>query len=707
MKRVHIQRYGAILLAGLLWSVQVCAQRADFFDLMMQRILDDRQSKMTDAIRTKAKEYAAMQDVDGSWKDIAYTETAITKWSAGRHFDRLLPMVMVYVEKGNSLYGDADLKTAIDKALTFWIQHDYKSDNWWHNEIAVPKAIGTTLIMLHFGKEPVSTDVRAAFIKRMERGDPYAKTGANKSDIAMHYFYRALLTRDETLLTNSLEQLFYPVQLVDGKEGLQYDYSYLQHGPQLYIAGYGEEFLKGISTIMFYVRETPYAMPADKLAIFSRFLKDTYLPIVRYGYIDFNVHGRGVSRPGILQKSDMLEVVSRMRMLDPDHGTIWQDAQQELAGDTNFDQVFSPVHKHFWKGDYTIHLRDNYHVNVRLASNRTYKSEAGNQENVLGKNMTDGVTNIQVFGDEYYNIMPVWEWDKIPGTTTRDYAEDQFLVEQWGKPAQNRFAGGVSDGRYGASAMQVDYDGVQANKAWFFFDDQVVCLGSGITSAADEPLVTTVNQTWLKGVVHHQDNVLQAGTEHRFSVKPNDWLRHRDVVYVFSEEADVSLSLQEEQGSWSQINRPRSAETAQGDVFKLWLNHGVKPQDARYAYIIYPGWAEDSPVHPEAVRVLENTDKVQAVSHIELGIAQAVFYEPTSFTAGDVKVEVDQPCLLQWKITGDHVEVFLADPLQTATQVTVSITLTRDARKAICPIDLPQGAACGSTVQAKLRLVAF
>lgn len=31
--------------------------------------------------------------------------------------------------------------------------------------------------------------------------------------------------------------------------------------------------------------------------------------------------------------------------------------------------------------------------------------------------MSDGATNIRVNGNEYADIFPVWEWDRIPGTT--------------------------------------------------------------------------------------------------------------------------------------------------------------------------------------------------------------------------------------------------------------------------------------------------
>ena len=38
-----------------------------------------------------------------------------------------------------------------------------------------------------------------------------------------------------------------------------------------------------------------------------------------------------------------------------------------------------------------------------------------------------------------------------------------------------------------------------AKKSWYFFDNEVVCLGAGIQSTSTYPVHTTVNQCFLKG----------------------------------------------------------------------------------------------------------------------------------------------------------------------------------------------------------------
>jgi len=683
-----------LIVIGILFSLNALAQAAPPFGRMMERVLED-ELLTAPSNDGRAKDLLLSQQPDGSWKDIAYAKTTITAWEPAMHFQRLLSMASAYVHEKSALYGDESLKKGIVQGLRYWADNDFRSDNWWHNDIAMPKAIGLCLILLKFGGETVPQDLENRLVNKMVQGDPYVKTGANKSDIAVHYFYRALITKDEKLLKSALEQLFYPVQLVDGKEGLQYDLSYLQHGPQLYIAGYGEAFMNGVAKAMAYVRETPYAIDAERLDLFSAFVRETYLPLIRAGYIDFNVQGRGISRPDILRKKESIGLLGQMLLLDPKNRETWEMGMAKLEGSVRHDAHTERRHAHYWKGDYTVHLRKNYHFNVRMASNRTNKSESGNGENLYGKHLTDGVTNIQVFGPEYDNIFPVWEWDKIPGTTTRDAREDEILEAQWGAPAANAFAGGVSASGYGLSAMKVDYDGVTANKAWFFFDEAVVCLGSGITSRSDDPITTTVNQTWLSGAVLRNGTSIRVADAMAFRVAKNEQIAHNHVVYSFPEPADVRLTTGEQKGSWQRINRSRPKAEQKGKVFKLWLDHGFRPASAKYAYIVHPGVERQGEISETDIQILENSDTIQAVRHRGQDLLQIVFYEAGTFKNGDTAIRVNAPILLQLHGKEGSQELSVADPHQSLADVRVQLSvggLERDLT-----IELPQNQFKGKT----------
>src|SRR5690606_26832243 len=140
-------------------------------------------------------------------------------------------------------------------------------------------------------------------------------------------------------------------------------------------------------------------------------------------------------------------------------------------------------------------------------------------------------------------------WDKIPGITCRDFDKERPTIVQWGEMGSTSFAGGVSDGNYGASAYDMDYDSVKAKKAWFFFDKEVVSLGAGINSNSPESLITTINQCWLNGKI-------VADKAGKTSVVKNDkgssdfnWIWHDSIGYFFPQKETVSFSSGLQKGS--------------------------------------------------------------------------------------------------------------------------------------------------------------
>jgi len=80
-------------------------------------------------------------------------------------------------------------------------------------------------------------------------------------------------------------------------------------------------------------------------------------------------------------------------------------------------------------------------------------------------------------------------------------------------------------------------------------------------------------------------------------------------------------------------------------VFNAWIDHGVRPADASYAYEVLPAATPEQTAQrakSPAVAVLSNTAQLQAVDHSMLKMLVAAFWTP-----GHVKdVQVDRPCLL-------------------------------------------------------------
>ncbi|HEY8896252.1 MAG TPA: polysaccharide lyase family 8 super-sandwich domain-containing protein [Niastella sp.] len=665
------------------------------FDTILARVYADLKRTVTPAqAKAIAKQLTAMR-ADGSWPDIDYASTAITTWQPGTHLARLQDFATACAQQADVPGWYKTLYPAIVAGLRYWYAKDPKSGNWWHNEIRSPQAIGEILITMRFAADRLPASLEDSLITRMQRGNIIKMTGANKLDVAIHFLYRALLTGNDKLMDTAVQQAFQPVQFTT-EEGLQHDYSYLQHGPQLQLSSYGAVFLAGEFKVAKYVRGTPYALSDAAQQRLSNYLDKTYLRTIRGKYIDFNVEGRGISRPNVLSKQGDAGLLEDARLVDPARSASWFAAMARISGKQPEDYQVEPAHTHFWRADYTMHNRAAYNFNVRLVSTRTNRTESGNKENLYGRYLPDGSTNIQVKGDEYYNIMPLWEWDKIPGTTSADHAEDVLMDKFWGELGSTSFAGGVSDSIYGATAYDMNYDGVKAKKAWFFFDNEVVCLGAGINGTGNNPVVTTLNQCWLNGNVQVDKKKLSAGKQQ--DVTNPSYIWHNDLGFYFPGGGNVVVSTAEQKGNWYHINNSHSKNEITGNVFKLWFNHGAAPVNGKYAYVVVPGKPEAIKTSMDQVKIIANTDVMQAVKHLGLNMLQVVFYQPGTLTDGDLIVTVDKPCVvLLKKINGKNIPVSIADPSQTAAKVTLTVKTKALVQPVQWECALPQGVYAGST----------
>ena len=633
---------------------------------------------------------------DGSWADIGYAKTDITVWQPTTHLDRLITMALAYRGK-SKWHNDMDLRNAIVKGLEFWYAQDPHSKNWWHNEIDVPQHLGELLIILRQGQTRIPAALEDSLIERMKRGDVYKQTGANKLDVAMHYIYRAALTANAGLMDSAVKEVFQPIAFTN-KEGLQYDYSYLQHGRQLQISSYGAVFLTGEYKVAAFLRGTPYALSGEKLKMLSNYYINTYLKALRGGYSDFNIEGRGISRVDILNKKHEEERLKLATMVDPANKAEFEAAIARTNGTQLPSFNLKPSHTFFYCSDYTLHTQADYSFNVRTVSTRTKRTESGNGENLIGKFLPDGATNIQVKGDEYYNIMPIWEWDKIPGTTARDYAEEQATTTQWGEEGSTNFVGGVSDSCYGATAYDMNYSGVTAKKSWFFFDKEVVCLGAGINCAATENINTTINQCWLKGTVEVDGKKVDGGNSANY--ENASWIRHDGIGYYFLEKEKVVLSTIKQTGDWYHINHSTPKKPVSGEVFKLWIDHGANPANAHYAYMVVPNATNGSLDNLKSIKIIANTDSLQAVTNEGLDITEAVLYKPSTITVGDYSFQANTPCILM--VRGKK-KLYIADPTQLLTEGQITITNNKTNTNKVYSIHFPTGDRAGASLLVELE----
>jgi chondroitin AC lyase len=232
---------------------------------------------------------------------------------------------------------------------------------------------------------------------------------------------------------------------------------------------------------------------------------------------------------------------------------------------------------------------------------------------------------------------------------------------------------------------------------------------------------TTINQTLLKSEVL----VSAGGKQSRLSkgkhaLSDVSWVLQDSVAYLFPEPVKVELSNQEETGNWREINHQSWAttEAVKKDVFNIWINHGSRRLESGYAYMVVPGKSAtrlDQYMASSGIRILSNTETLQAVTNAQKGITGLVFYKPGSAEHSGVSVQAEQPCLVMINGKGKSLSsVTVSDPTQTLKSLRIRIgakvssktqgcktTWDQATKTTLLEIILPQEGYAGKSVLIK------
>ncbi|WP_194244056.1 polysaccharide lyase family 8 super-sandwich domain-containing protein [Nonomuraea phyllanthi] len=607
-------------------------------------------------------------DADGTWPDLDYAGRDLAVWTPFEHLTRLVELARG-TPGGRAGAGAGDGAEQAVRALDAWLRLDPICPNWWYNQLGVPRLLGDVALLL----EPRLTAVqRDQAIRVLERATWERMTGQNLLWAAQVAIRRCLLAGDPDGLADAYRRV-QGLAVPGPGEGIQADGSFHQHGAQLYSGGYGHVFAVETAALAALSAGTALALSGRALAVLAGYLLDGQRWMVHAGRYDITCMGRESSREG--NAAQARELAAAARALASAGGPR-ADELRAFAGGALPPQGT----RAFWRSDYLAVHRPTWSAAVKLSSTRTALSECCNDEGLRGRHLCDGVCHLWRGGDEYHELWPVQDWRHIPGTTAA-YGADPLPTNVLGADTgDSPFAGVLSDGEYGVAAMHLKHDGVEARKAWFFFVEEFVALGAGISGGGDVPVHTTLDQTALVGEVR----CLPAA------------LHHNGVGYRFFEPVPVTVRAGTRSGRWTDINRSQSGRLVSADVLELWLDHGPRPAAATYAYVTIPGISPERLREPGQVTVLANTPDLQAVRHAGLGLVQAVFHQPgTLELPGGDGVTVDRPLLLQ---LGGASAVTAACPL--AAGGTAAIGLRRDGAEHRLRLRLPDGPEAGATVTA-------
>ena len=683
---------------------------------------------------------------DGTWPGINYDDVSRTGFEHRFHYNHMVSLARAYKTRSSRFYKKKKAKKAIELSLQNWVDHDYICDNWWYNQIGTPNSLVTLMLIVGDDLPDELVEKTQPMIGRAHIDAPGARPGGDRIKIAGIEAKNMLFLGNAERFEEVIRVIEAEIKFVEwvgatygygfrhiatgfsnrlaGGRGIQYDNSFHHrvdgvNNTLSYGLGYADAFVEWAV----YTNDTQFTFSDEKLEQLIDYFLDGICKTAVFGkFPDMGAKNRSISREGSLKAysaatAEKLLLTSNYR----------RNEMQEIVDIRSKNLKPTTSHATFYQ--HTEHFtfqRPDFFTSVRMYSTRTHNMEQPyNSEGLFNHYRGDGANHISRTGDEYFDIAPVYDYQKIPGATILQLPE-MLPANEIQKLGVMDFVGASTDGKYAAVGFDFrsPHDPLIARKSWFFFDQEYVCLGTGISTKEKFPVVTTLNQCLLHDEVTisrgNQQTVISKGEA---SFNDVDWVYQDGIGYVFPKQTSVNIKNSSASGSWYLINKQTDSprEEINLDVFKLWLDHGEAPSDASYEYIVVPATsiAElERGTSKANISIISNTPSIQAVGQEALGIYQIVFYKAGELElARGLILRSDSPAIVILKTENGVVSsISVSDPNRElrAIHLTLSIKIEKagDDFKSVwngeenlskISIDLPQGVYAGKSITIDLN----
>ncbi len=258
-----------------------------------------------------------------------------------------------------------------------------------------------------------------------------------------------------------------------------------------------------------------------------------------------------------------------------------------------------------------------------------------------------------------------WDWSRFDGTTAPHLPLEVLRSKKNGTRhtrISESFGGGVT--HRGRDGMLVSYvegpewaaPGLRATKSYVFFDDRIICLGSGIACEAEHPVITNLFQRHLltadTAVTVDGEKITGLDVERDLSADEAHWLI--DTVGTgFVTRRGTAVHIERAH----QLSRDKDdKKDTEGDFASAWIDHGETPANAGYEYAVV---MNATPTRMAALadeatwEVLQRDERAHIVRDTETGtLAMAVLQ--AGEIAGDLPLAAaDRRCLVMAAPEGD------------------------------------------------------
>lgn len=564
----------------------------------------------------------------GFWTDIDYDDKTRGRWQPTLHLTRMYALAKHYADPSSAWYRNGELHDVIHKGIAWWGEKKPYCPNWWHNDIGAPKKLTAVLLMIY---DELSDEEIATGLNVLERSK-FGRTGQNKAWLAGNNLMKGLLIGDDELVVKARDQLAEEIIITDD-EGIQKDWSFHQHGPQIQFGNYGLAYAEGLSFWFRVLDGTPYMFTDSQRKILENMILKGICQSVWNGVMDPSFCGRQVFIDSGRGKAFSLSVAAQnMASLAGESSQMFNDiALNMLIPQSCPDRLRGPVY--FWRSDCGIYRARDWYASIRMHSERTIGFEYTNNENLLANFSADGALLLMQHGREYENIFAHWDWRKIPGTTAyEDGKPIKCPFSDEDKKNRSRHVGGLAKDSIMCTTMELERDGLHALKSNFFFSDIVVSLGADIRASNPEisRITTSLDQTHLVSEV-------KSG---------RCWAHHDGRGYASIDGQELIVSTEVQKGKWDLIDPFYKDKEAEGRVFKCYLEHDPSSSKGSYAYCLLPGMdagqTKEFAENP-GVKVIRNDAACQAISYGES--VCAIFHVPGEYVVDGESISVLDPSI--------------------------------------------------------------
>jgi Polysaccharide lyase family 8, super-sandwich domain/Polysaccharide lyase family 8, N terminal alpha-helical domain/Polysaccharide lyase family 8, C-terminal beta-sandwich domain/Bacterial Ig domain len=690
-------------------------------------------------------------------------------------FQRLQAMALAYALPTCGYYTNAALAAAVANGMDWMTTNYYTANtavygNWYNWQISTPKAFDNTMVYLYPALTPAQITNYVAAMYNFgpdsvnESGYFYwgALTGANTTDsVLIMALQGALLATNSATVTRFWQNtLLHPVNpqagyvITNGSallweaqgnlsgrnpqdfsgasvfanvtagDGFYADGSFIFHGATPYTGQYGNTMLGNIADLVHLLNGSTWQITDPDLTNVFVWVTNAFEPLVYNGALMDMVRGRAISWSKATEYTEGAQVLANI-------AKVATFAPPALAAGMNAfvaaPQV-PPGQFHFPGMDRVLALRNGFGFGLSMDSSRvaTYDINTTSPSDLKGWYTGDGMTYLYLGNSDTQftgDMWPTVDWYHLPGTTAETNATPSYSV------TDQSWAGGAQVARtYGVAGMSQHSPGttLTSKKSWFMFDNEIVCLGAGITCGDSGNAVDTTVENrrlggssptnfWINGAP-----VPVNGSYWSSNLTSATWCALDGVggYYFPGGASNLRASFEADSGHWTDINPSDSSSGLFTDNYlKLYFKHGVKPTNAAYAYVLLPNFTAGSVSNYAAapdIVVLANTPAVQAASKPALGVVAANFW--AAGNSADLIASSNAAAVITME-SSNRLTVGIADPTQlnnNAVTVTLNraatgvvsadagVTVLQLAPKIVLAVDV--SGALGATFQAVLAL---